>query len=106
MIKYCIGSNGKYLGTFEETLPSNATAEVPTMPNHGTDTWNGSTWIADPGRLSVEAKEKAKARIAEIRLDLIDKITDKLMGTPAEQGVANAAISALRAELAAEKLKL
>lgn len=105
MIKYCIGANGKYLGTFEGALPPNATAEVPTMPKHGTDTWNDSVWIADPVRVAGDDKAAAAKRIAEIRLDLIDKLADRAMGTPAEQGAANTAIGLLRAELALEKGK-
>jgi hypothetical protein len=63
--------------------------------------------VSDIAAAALAASKKAAAakRIAEIRLDLIDKIADKLMSTPAEQGVANAAIASLRDELALEKTK-
>lgn len=66
MTKYCVDVNGKYLGTFIGALPPNAVAEVPTMPNHGADRWNGSAWVADPMRLADEVKEKALRELEAI----------------------------------------
>lgn len=59
-----------------------------------------------PAEIVAEAKAAAAKRIAEIRLELVDLIADKLNGTPAEQAAANGAIGLLRAELALNKTKL
>jgi hypothetical protein len=52
------------------------------------------------------AKVKAQSRIAEIRQEMTDHLTDIAVGTPAEQGVAKATLGLLRAELALNKAKL
>lgn len=58
----------------------------------------------DPTKLaakaSAKAKEQARKRIIEIRQELADHLATVTVGTPAEQGVARAAIDSLRAELA------
>lgn len=60
----------------------------------------------NPAELASIAKASATKRIAEIRLDMIDKFSAVANGTPAEQAAANAAIGQLRAEMALEKAKL
>lgn len=55
---------------------------------------------------SHEEKLVALKRIAEIRLELTEKLADNLAGTPAEKAQALAAIGTLRAELAIQKAKL
>ncbi len=48
MTKYFVDSQGNYIGGFDgkgalDTVPVNA-IEVPTAPEHGSQTWDGSTW--------------------------------------------------------------
>lgn len=53
-----------------------------------------------------QAKQAALERISRIRAELADHLATVTVGTPAEQGVARAAIGSLRAELALNKAKL
>jgi len=55
---------------------------------------------------AIDARAKALRRVSEIRASLIDLLADNLTGNPSEQGIANAAIGLLRAELAQNKTKL
>lgn len=105
MTTYYRDNSGKYLGGFDGSAPVGGIV-VETAPEDARMIYSNGAWIKSQEHLASEAKEKALSRISEIRLELTDRIADALTGTPAEQGIAKAAIGLLRAELAIEKGKL
>jgi len=91
MTKFYVDQDGKYLGGFDGgvviTLDENrkpietpvepvvpvGAIQVPIAPPYGSDTWNGSTWVANPLRLAEEAR-KASIKTDPVRVELLNKL--------------------------------
>ena len=45
--KYFVDASGTYLGGFQGVKPTIGAVEVPTVPFHAKDKWNGTGWVPD-----------------------------------------------------------
>ncbi len=85
MTKFYVDAAGNYVGAYDGAIPPSGSVEVAIPPNLGTDSWDGTKWVASQAvvqeiqRLLAIAAAQSNAGLKSVNIDQANAFIDDHM---------------------------